>query len=312
MFRISKHLNALLATHDCIIIPSFGAIIKERIYPYLDQEKKFFYPGTTVCHFNPDLKIKDGFLEASYAKTYGVSLRRASIMLKDDIEILKNTLLDEGRFNFENIGSFELKDNGVLEFFPEDYSQNSFSQGDFYGFSPISTLERVAVASNTNRVDSNYIHIRIHKKAARLVALFLVLFVSIYPITTSSRKDYFSASVLPMLHTEEVKKEVSIKENNQTIVEIKNLEENKKEELLGDFYIVIGAFRSMEKATVFISSCKNESFYSSLGTLYKNNRNMIYSYRFKSVKEAKNKLLALRKNKNFHQNAWILHYKENK
>ena len=52
MYRLVSHLDKLLALHDCVIIPSLGAIIKEYVPARYSDAEYMVYPMEECFHFN--------------------------------------------------------------------------------------------------------------------------------------------------------------------------------------------------------------------------------------------------------------------
>ncbi|MBB6275712.1 HU domain-containing protein [Porphyromonas circumdentaria] len=343
MSRLSNNIDTLLAFHDCVIIPSFGAIIKEQVAPYYDREKAVLYPGKRTLHFNKELRERDGFLDEIYAHNYGLSKRRARLLVDQDVEDLIAVLHRTGKTTLNSIGSFHLVDNGVLDFLPEN-SSSPFSSGDSYGLVPyyLPSLQEKASLENffvqeeqQEKRGEDYFYFRIHKRATAWVAAAVILVICLLPVTYQPVGNYFSAGVLPFMQNSRVENATSSDEllvqdvlPQESSSEIKP-EENAVEKSFAElpdkaadkvvlssaspvqgYYVVIGAFRTEQKVLSFIESCKDASFASTMGYLQKGSRKVIYAVRKDTAEEAQEFIRSLLKTDPTYSQAWVLHYSE--
>ncbi len=174
MSRLSNHIDTLLAFHDCVVIPTFGAIIKEQIAPRYCREDRVIYPAKKLLHFNKELRERDFLLEELYAQNYGISRRRARILVDQDVADFVSVLHRTGHGSLTAIGHFQLIDNGAVDFTPE-VSSARFSSGDSYGLIPYHipvALQEIQVVNASlqtlpqERENTDYIHFRLHKKSS--------------------------------------------------------------------------------------------------------------------------------------------------
>lgn len=339
MGRLSNNIDTLLALHDCVIIPSFGAIIKEQQPPFYDREVGVLYPGKTTLHFNKELRESDGLLEDVYAQSYGLSKRRARLLLEQDVEELMTVLHRTGRVSLSSIGNFLLVENGALDFFPET-PKTLFSSGYSYGLIPyhLPALQKVASSASffshkneKETVKSDYIYFRLHKKATAWIAAAVVLIVCLLPVTYQPVGNYFSAGIMPLSQSSLVERErvskqivsekvVEIKENSSVKSEQVTLQKN-LEEGAGDscvlpknskegYYVVIGAFRTEAKVLSFMESCQEASFANTMGYLQKGSRKVIYAVCKETAQEAQEFIRSLAETDPAYKEAWVLHYSE--
>lgn len=330
MNRLSNSLDTLLAFHECVIIPSFGAIMKHYIAPHYRREEGVVYPGEETLHFNKELRERDGLLDTLYAKNYGLSIRRARLMVDQDVEELQRALSHSGNATISHVGKFQLIENGAIDFFPDKTNLKTAS-GNAYGLVPI-VLPFVkkrdkALAQNTPSVrniapiqmeDERYFHLRLSKKAVSWAAAAVIILLCALPITTRPVSNYFSAGFVPSVQI--VDPINTTKESNENSLPIaSSVEEQAIEEKVilsemttttssGDYLVVIGSFRTEEKTRSFISACKDASFSSTIGFVQKGNKKMIYAVRKQSVEEAQQFIRSLCSSDPAYKEAWILHY----
>ncbi len=60
--QLSKAINSLLYTNDCVTVPGFGSFIVNKFSSVYDEKKGKFYPPSRKVSFNPKIKNNDGLL----------------------------------------------------------------------------------------------------------------------------------------------------------------------------------------------------------------------------------------------------------
>ncbi len=340
MSRLSNHIDTLLAFHDCVVIPTFGAIIKEQIAPRYCREDRVIYPAKKLLHFNKELRERDFLLEELYAQNYGISRRRARILVDQDVADFVSVLHRTGHGSLTAIGHFQLIDNGAIDFTPE-VSSARFSSGDSYGLIPYHipvALQEIQVVNASlqtlpqERENTDYIHFRLHKKAVAWAAAAVILVVCLLPVTYQPAGNYFTAGILPMIPQASTSIP-SPKENSARTVSAVILSEGERTEKLtstkkqadtealsppapsqatpqSGYYVIIGAFRTEAKVLSFIESCRGASFASTVGYLQKGKKKFIYAVRRDTEQEARDFMHSLAQTDPSYKEVWVLHYTE--
>ena len=104
MLRIITHIERLLLTHDCVILPKFGGFVLQTLPATYQEEEHLFRSMRKEVMFNVTLQHTDGLLSESYMQTYGVDYRKAQLMLEEDIEALNVSLEQDKRITLGRIG----------------------------------------------------------------------------------------------------------------------------------------------------------------------------------------------------------------
>ena len=118
MLRIITHIERLLLTHDCVILPKFGGFVLQILPATYEEEEYSFRPMRKEVMFNVTLQHTDGLLSESYMQTYGVDYRKAQLMLEEDIEALNVSLEQDKRITLGRIGTFSIGEEGQTIFTP--------------------------------------------------------------------------------------------------------------------------------------------------------------------------------------------------
>lgn len=104
MSKIDKHIEELLHSHDCVIVPNFGGFITTKQSAYYNKFTSVFHPAKKNILFNKHLVFNDGLLAAKVAEKEALSMEEAAqllIQFKDDCYLKLN---EEGRVEVEKVG----------------------------------------------------------------------------------------------------------------------------------------------------------------------------------------------------------------
>lgn len=205
MYRIGDILEQALLLHDCVVLPTIGAFIVEQTPPLYDKDLNLITPAGQRISFNASLVDRDGILDSCYARTLGLSVRRARLVVDSDVTVIRHQLYQSGSLTIgSNLGTLTLQKSGELLFTPVQERQGLRSIHS-YGLYPQSCLlpavapvDHVATepASET-KSDRKYWTIRINRTAANWAAAGAICFLCLLPISSDSNPDRYSAGFVP-------------------------------------------------------------------------------------------------------------------
>jgi hypothetical protein len=144
MTRIEAHIEKLLLSHDCVIVPGIGGFITRYESSFVEEDE--IYPPYRSVSFNSQLKDNDGLLVQSYMTAYDTSYPRAQSLVEENIKEISNALHEKGEYEFAHIGKLQLMQNQSLVFSPFD-DLGLFSR-DHYGLAPCAIEEQAAEATS--------------------------------------------------------------------------------------------------------------------------------------------------------------------
>lgn len=205
MLRIIPHIERLLFTHDCVIIPRIGGfVLQDRPAVFSESENRVF-PSRKEIIFNPTLQHNDGLLAESYMKSYGVEYAQASLMVADDVCELQRLLTQQVRLSLGLLGEFRqgeegrvIFDSGSPVFFgPVSYGLAEFSLPTWQSLLEEKTDARAGTTSG-RRKDVVYIPVskRFLRTAVASAAAAVLFFVLSTPVTDVDSATY-TASFVP-------------------------------------------------------------------------------------------------------------------
>ena len=108
MIELSRHIEALLLRHDCVIVPGLGGFVTQYVPAHCDDEGGLFLPPKRIVGFNPDLTLNDGLLVQSFMKTYDASYPEAQRMIENAVADLKARTQKDGDAELKGIGTLTL------------------------------------------------------------------------------------------------------------------------------------------------------------------------------------------------------------
>ena len=189
MITIDKHISRLIALHDCVIVPGFGAFLAQRIPAHYNAEEQIFMPPHRTLRFNPNITIDDALLATAYMQNYGISYNQAATLLKEDIKKLRNSLSRKGEICFGELGTMSMGIDGKVTF---TASENGIDDPENYGFSPL----HIATLSQKEEEPTITIPIS-RKRIAQYIAAaaaIVIMFVFVTPLSEHTFRNNTKAS----------------------------------------------------------------------------------------------------------------------
>ena len=101
--QLSKAINSLLYTNDCVTVPGFGSFIVNKFSSVYDEKKGKFYPPSRRVSFNPKIKNNDGLLANFISEKESISYEVAVKNIHNQVISWKKKLNTEPIL-LDNIG----------------------------------------------------------------------------------------------------------------------------------------------------------------------------------------------------------------
>lgn len=118
VIELEKHIENLLLSNDCVIVPGLGGFVANRIDARYDDADHTYLPPLRMLGFNPKLHLNDSLLALSYVEAYDLSYPDAVHRIEDEVDELRQLLQNEGFYELNDIGVLRLNDEGNMEFTP--------------------------------------------------------------------------------------------------------------------------------------------------------------------------------------------------
>lgn len=118
MNNVVRHIEYLLLSNDCVIIPGLGAVLAQTLPAHYDAREGLFYPPVREFSFNGALTRGDGLLVSSVARARSVAYEAASRLVDEEVEAMRIQLATEGRLSLGRVGELEAGRDGSMFFNP--------------------------------------------------------------------------------------------------------------------------------------------------------------------------------------------------
>lgn len=118
MNNLSRHIEYLLLTHNCVVVPQFGAFVTRMNEASRTETENLFFPPKRVVRFNPDVLEDDGLLVGVLSALHQCPIGEAKRMAQAMVLDLRQQLLADGQVDFGSIGVFTQDEDGHVTFEP--------------------------------------------------------------------------------------------------------------------------------------------------------------------------------------------------
>ena len=118
MIELNRHIEILLLSSDCVIVPELGGFMTHHVDARYDDEDHMFVPPLRTLGFNPQLTMNDSLLAQSYIEAYDISYPEAMRRIESEVNELKQQLQNEGFYEMNGIGVLSLNESGRIVFEP--------------------------------------------------------------------------------------------------------------------------------------------------------------------------------------------------
>ena len=118
MMELRRHIEILLLSNDCVIVPHLGGFMAHHVEAHYDKDEGMFLPPLRTLGFNPQLTMSDSLLAQSYADAYDISFPEAMSRIEHDVRLLKQRIEADGRYEFTDLGTITINKDGRYEFEP--------------------------------------------------------------------------------------------------------------------------------------------------------------------------------------------------
>ena len=145
--ELERHIEILLLSNDCVIVPGFGGFMAHHVDARYDGRDNMFLPPQRTIGFNPQLTMNDSLLALSYVEAYDISYPDALNRIEDEVTEIKQTLENTGKFELNDIGTILLNEDGNYTFEP---CEAGILTPELYGLGGFDMLPIAQVSSAEN------------------------------------------------------------------------------------------------------------------------------------------------------------------
>ena len=241
--KISNYIFELLQSHDCVIVPNFGALVARNISAKISSDGSKIFPPNKELSFNKNLVKNDGLLINAISSNENISYEGAEQKITNWVRRTNKKLEKQRYIEIKNIGSISLENTKYI-FVP---NQNSIFLKSSYGFNSIDSSQITRRQKNINNTYLKY-------------AAILIVSLSLTGVFTKSYFDSvneFNKASYAEANLEIEKKIQKATFNINTSLPVVKLPIRKQ---YGSFHIIAGSFRLEENSLRMISQLKKKGF----------------------------------------------------
>ena len=118
VIELERHIEILLLSNDCVIVPEFGGFMAHHVDARYDGRDNMFLPPLRTIGFNPQLTMNDSLLALSYVEAYDISYPDALSRIAEDVREIRAELDINGKYELSDIGTLYLNSQGNYSFEP--------------------------------------------------------------------------------------------------------------------------------------------------------------------------------------------------
>lgn len=156
MISMIEHIEYLMLSNDCVVVPGFGAFIAQYTSSNNCAQNSTFTSPKRSISFNASINHNDGLLANSIAKKASIPYAEALKQIEKSTTICRQTLSDGSEVPFGRLGFFISNAEGHIEFIP---FHHELANDDFFGlqsFSFPTLAERNAQVATEETVSETY------------------------------------------------------------------------------------------------------------------------------------------------------------
>jgi cell division septation protein DedD len=338
MIELDRHIEILLLSNDCVIVPGLGGFMTHHVEAHYDADDQMFLPPLRTLGFNPQLTMNDSLLVQSYIEAYDISYPEALRRIESEVEELKQHIETAGYYELNDIGGLSLNEEGKYLFTPceagiltpELYGLSSFEMKPIAA-EPIAetkteaeeTTAPVIVNLTTEEEEEEralVIKMSWIRNTVAVAAAVLAFFLMTTPVSNSESTQVNMGGLNnPLLvskpHKSVVKPDTTLKIATDTTATNKAVAEVKKDSVVAQpdimktgYCLVLASHVSMKNARAFVDELHKRGF-TEAEIFVRNNVTRVVCGHFDTMNAAYNRLNRIRDNKGFEE-AWVLKLKD--
>lgn len=118
MMELERHIEILLLSNDCVIVPGLGGLMAHHLNAHYDESDGMFLPPQRTLGFNSQLDMSDSLLAQSYVEAYDISYPEAVSRIENEVNRIKLEIETKGSYQLHDLGRLFVNGEGCYEFEP--------------------------------------------------------------------------------------------------------------------------------------------------------------------------------------------------
>lgn len=324
MIELERHIEILLLSNDCVIVPGLGGFMAHHIEARYDEADGTFLPPLRTLGFNPQLTMNDSLLVQSYIEAYDISYPEALQRIEAEVAEVRQHLEAKGEYEFNDIGVIKLNDEGKMEFMPCEagiltpqlYGLSTFEIKPLVIRKPVAkTVRRVPEAKKAQ--ETIIIKMSWLRNIAAVAAAIVAFLMISTPVSNSDiTPDVQQSAFIPL--PQQHKTETQQQDDSLLVTEEGSLLDTNSQDTPSDdqpaireetpaapsYCIVLASQVAKRNAEIFIGQLQQKNF--NEARLMTGRMLRVVYGNYASESDAYNSLRTLRSQSKFFEQAWVL------
>lgn len=207
MYNIIEHIEYLMMSHDCVVIPGWGALVAQYSESFYNPQAGHIEKPQRKLGFNASVNHNDGLLAQSLVRREGLSYSDALKFIAQSVSSFRQQLSQGNEVSLGRLGFFHSDSDGHIEFIPfyhETCNDNYFGLRSVK-FRPLLEMAQEqanqAETSTTRPMTSRRLSMPRHyaQIAASIVALVCLTVLLTTPIIVNHDQQQLASLDLPKI-----------------------------------------------------------------------------------------------------------------
>ena len=259
--QLSKAINSLLYTNDCVTVPGFGSFIVNKFSSVYDEKNGKFYPPSRRVSFNSKIKNNDGLLANFISNEDGIDFSVAVKNIHNEVINWKKKLNKEPLV-LNNIGELSYNSDENIVFSP-DLDSNHFL-GSF-GLPSIYYKKQPDLVSTYNESTlKKYNDLKVNSSNSRVpdFVKYAAALVIIISTTFILSKEYEEYNIQNQLILEQENRQKTIQRVESAVFDFGSIPaiELEVKVQVNKFHIIAGAFGVKSNADKLYKSLLSKGY----------------------------------------------------
>lgn len=267
MISLIDHIEYLMMSHDCVIVPGWGALIAQYSDSLFNEEAGIINKPQRKVGFNASVSHNDGLLAQSIVRREGITYDEAMLFIANSVTTFKQQLSAGNEVSLGRLGFFG-SDNGLVEFIP---FYRETSNDEYYGlrtmqFKTLAQLRKEQELPASEVVETVVVRTSWARRAMQVAASIVVLLALLPVLTTPiTRGDSYASLNLPEVKKVErtafdwdsIKGDLAVTLPQQAIDAEKPVVAPQTEETLaneggGRYYLIVSSLSNMKQVKEYL------------------------------------------------------------
>ncbi len=201
MFSLIEHIEYLMMSHDCVIVPGWGALIAQYSDSFFNEEAGIIGKPQRKVGFNSSVNHNDGLLAQSIVRREGITYDEAVRFIAMSVTTFKQQLAAGNEVSLGRLGFFHSND-GLVDFIP---FYHEMCNDEYFGlrsikFKTLAQLQQEQeIANQQTTVTTTVVRRTSWRRRAMQVAASIIVLLALVPVLTTPilRSDSFATLGLP-------------------------------------------------------------------------------------------------------------------